>query len=63
MFYWVLAGGGFFIYFLRALLVYIPQSKIIPDYHIQLGPFIMTICYYTFYKACTEDAGKIINIK
>ena len=28
-----------------------------------VGPFIMTICYYTFYKACTEDPGKIRNLK
>ena len=58
-FYWLLAGGGFIIYALRSILYHIPKSKSIPDSHVSIGPFIMTICYYTFYKACTEDAGVI----
>lgn len=58
-FYWVLAGGGFIIYAFRSILVYIPKSKSVDNSHVQIGPFIMTICYYTFYKACSEDPGFI----
>ena len=34
IFYWILAGGGFFIYLTRSLMVYIPKSKDISDQHI-----------------------------
>jgi len=58
IFYLLIAGGGFIIYVKRGMMVYVP-GPLIPMWHCVTGSILMFICYYSFYRACTDDPGII----
>ena len=58
MFYLLIAGGGFVVYVLRGMVVYIP-GPFMSTIHYYTGSLLMFICYYSFYRACTDDPGVI----
>ena len=54
----MVAGGGFVIYVVVGMRKYCP-GPFLSVIHIYTGSFLMFICYYSFYKACTTDPGII----
>ena len=62
MMYLLMAVGGYYIYLMRGIAVHIP-GPYIGGYHIYTASAIMMVCYYSFYRACTDDPGIIKDKK
>lgn len=62
MFYLLVAVGGYVVYVTRGMMNYIP-GPYLSDIHWYTGSLLMFICYYSFYRACTDDPGIIKDIK
>ena len=60
-FYFVMAGGGFFVYVKEGFVKFCP-GPYLDGYHRTIGSMIMAICYYTFYKASKSDPGVIKSV-
>ena len=58
--YLVFAGIGFVIYVARGMVHYLP-GPYLSNIHKYTGSIIMFICYYSYYRACTDDPGIIKN--
>ena len=61
IFYLVIAGGGFIIYF-KDGFKYLPNAYL-GNYHRYTGSLLIFLCYYSFYLACTVDPGIIKDKK
>jgi len=55
--YCALAGGGFYCYVVYGF-PHMP-GPYIDGYHKIIGSILMFVCYYTYYKACTVNPGRI----
>lgn len=60
IFYFAIAGGGFYVYVTRGMFNYIP-GPYLDEYHKITGSILMFVCYYSYYRACTDDPGYIKN--
>ena len=58
IFYLLIAVGGYYIYVTTAYIKYCP-GPYLAGYHRWIAGAIMFACYYSFYKACTVDPGRI----
>ena len=56
--YLIFAGIGFVIYVARGMYLYCP-GPYLGSIHKTTGTIIMFICYYSYYRACTDDPGVI----
>ena len=57
-FYFFVAGGGFIVYVKQGMMNYLP-GPFLDTWHAYTGSTLMFICYYSFYRACTDDPGVI----
>ena len=60
--YLIIVIGGFVIYFRTVLMKYCP-GPYWSSFNWVTGPCVMFVCYYSFYRACTDDPGIIKNKK
>lgn len=56
--YCVLAVGGFAIYVWKGFPL--APCKYVPAYHKYIGSLLILVCYYSYYKACVVDPGRIV---
>ena len=54
--YWLMAGGGFFVYVKVALFKYCP-GMLMPWYHWPISLGLISVCYYSFIKVTYSDPG------
>ena len=60
--YLTIAVGGFIIYVNVAMIRYCP-GPYLAEWNRVTGSILMIACYYSFYRACTDDPGVIKNQK
>jgi palmitoyltransferase ZDHHC4 len=53
--YFVLAGGGFYVYVAHGF-IHLPNHRV-SSYHIYIGSVLMLICYASYFAACWADPG------
>ena len=60
--YLIIAVGGYYVYLVRGMMVHCP-GPYIAAYHKYIASALMMVCYYSFYRACTDDPGIIRDKK
>lgn len=58
VFYVLIAGGGFCIYWYFGLSRHFPNSYV-SEYHIHTTSIYSVFCFYTYYLACSIGPGRI----